>query len=305
MIVDEVQELIGHTPMFQFDATRFGGQKGSTIYAKLEYLNPGGSVKDRLGQHLLTNALQRGEINTATTIIEPTAGNTGIGIALAGVKEGIKTLFVVPEKFSLEKQQLMKALGAEIVHTPTAKGISGAINKAKQLATEIPNSYLPLQFENAENPKAYYNTLGPEIFNELSGQITSFVAGIGSGGTFAGVTAYLREQKPTIRAIGVEPEGSILNGGAAHGHEIEGIGVEFIPTFFENISIDNIYTIRDEEGFYFARLLAQNFGLLVGSSSGAAFAAAIKESQFLPENSTIVTIFPDSGERYLSKNIYG
>ena len=305
MIVEEVQELIGHTPMFKFDAARFGGQKGSKIYAKLEYLNPGGSVKDRLGQHLLTHALQEGKITSATTIIEPTAGNTGIGIALAGVKEGIKTLFVVPEKFSLEKQQLMKALGAEIVHTPTAKGIRGAIDKATQLAKEIPNSYLPLQFENEENPKAYYNTLGPEIFNELSGQLTSFVAGVGSGGTFAGVAAYLRDQNPQIRAIGVEPEGSILNGGTAHGHEIEGIGVEFIPTFFENVTIDKIYTIRDEEGFYFTRLLAEKFGLLVGSSSGAAFAAAIKESKTLPENSTIVTIFPDSGERYLSKNIYG
>lgn len=304
MIVSSINDVIGNTPMMTFTQNEYPMPEGSIIYAKLEYLNPGGSVKDRLGICLLEIALEKKIIDQSSTIIEPTAGNTGIGLALAASRYGIKTLFVIPEKFSIEKQQLMKALGAEIIHTPTNDGIVGAIQKAKELHTAIPNSYLPSQFENFDNPLTYYETLGPEIFQDLGPTITSFVAGIGSGGTFAGVAQYLLEHQENIRIVGVEPEGSILNGGPAHGHEIEGIGVEFIPPFFKDLPIHQIFTISDEEGFFYTRQLAKNNGLLVGSSSGAAFAAALKEVQQLPPGSTVVTIFPDASDRYLSKNIY-
>ena len=304
MIVKNVKELIGHTPLFEFDAAALGGKKGSKIYAKLEYLNPGGSIKDRLGKYLIDEAFRERTINHETTVIEPTAGNTGIGLAIAGIEHGLKMIFVIPEKFSFEKQQLIEALGATIVHTPTEAGIQGAIEKAKELAKGQPNSFMPLQFHNQNNPAAYQATLGPEIYQELHGKIDSFVAGAGSGGTFAGVATYLKKQKSSTRLAVVEPEGSILNGGPAHGHEIEGIGVEFIPQFFDDLLIDNIYTISDAEGFAFTRYLARNYGLLVGSSSGAVMAAAVKESLELPTGSSIATVFPDGGDRYLSKKIY-
>lgn len=305
MIIHHIQEAIGKTPLLAFTHTEFPEiPEGTTIYAKLEYLNPGGSIKDRFGQYLITQALAEGRIDEATTIIEPTAGNTGIGIALAAIGRGLRTVFVVPEKFSEEKQALMKALGAEIIHTPTSEGITGAIAKAQQLKQATPNSYLPLQFSNPANPEAYYQTLAPEISADLGDTITSFVAGIGSGGTFSGVGRYLQEKDPEVRLIGVEPEGSILNGGASHGHEIEGIGVEFIPDFLAGLKIAGYRTISDEEGFRLTRTLAREHGLLVGSSSGAAMAAALKEAAALPAGSSIVTIFPDAGDRYLSKNIY-
>ncbi|MDF2557475.1 MAG: cysK [Bacillales bacterium] len=304
MIISSIREVIGNTPMLKITQKEYSMPEGSSIYAKLDYLNPGGSIKDRLGLSLIEKALEKRSINQSSTIIEPTAGNTGIGLALAASRYGIKTLFVIPEKFSIEKQQLMKALGAEIIHTPTKDGIVGAIKKAKELHATIPNSYLPSQFDNFDNPLTYYETLGPEIFKDLGPTITSFVAGIGSGGTFAGVSQYLLEKQENIRIIGVEPEGSILNGGPSHGHDIEGIGVEFIPPFLKDIPIDQFFTISDEEGFFYTRQLALNNGLLVGSSSGAAFAAALKEVQQLPPGSTVVTIFPDASDRYLSKNIY-
>lgn len=304
MIISSITEAIGHTPVYKFTVQDFPMPKDSVIYAKLEYLNPGGSIKDRLGLYLLTSGLESGKIDQETTIIEPTAGNTGIGLGLAALKFNLKTIFVVPEKFSIEKQKIMQALGAKIVHTPTEEGIVGAIEKSKQLASEIPNSYVPLQFENPDNPATYYQTLGPELFQELEGSINSFVAGIGSGGTFAGTAKFLKDRLPELRLIGVEPEGSILNGGPSHGHEIEGIGVEFVPPFLSELTIDQFETISDAEGFAYTRQLAKEHGLLVGSSSGAAFAAALKEAQRLPNGQSILTIFPDTSDRYLSKNIY-
>lgn len=304
MIVQSILDTIGATPLFEFTSEQYPMPEGTKIYAKLEYLNPGGSVKDRLGVHLLKEAMKTGKINQATTIIEPTAGNTGIGLALAASQLDLKTIFVVPEKFSQEKQQLMQALGAKIVPSPTEQGIVGAITSAQDLAKEIPNSYVPLQFENPDNPAAYYEGLGPEIVQDLGGKITSFVAGLGSGGTFAGVGRYLKEQNSKTQLWGVEPEGSILNGGPAHGHEIEGIGVEFVPPFLKQIPVDGFYTISDEDGFFWVKQLAKKSALLVGSSSGAAFAAALREARRLPAGSTIVTIFPDGSDRYLSKNIY-
>lgn len=305
MIIDSIQAAIGHTPLLRFTHQQFEEiPENSAIYAKLEYLNPGGSIKDRLGAYLIEEGLALGKIKESTTIIEPTAGNTGIGVALASLGAGLSTIFVVPEKFSLEKQALMRALGAEIVHTPTDEGISGAIKEARRLHEEIADSYLPLQFENPANPEAYYRTLAPELVEDLEADITSFVAGIGSGGTFSGVARYLLERNPAIRLIGVEPEGSILNGGASHGHEIEGIGVEFIPEFLEGLPISGFATISDAEGFAMTRRLAKEHGVLIGSSSGAAMVAALSEVAKLPEGSHVVTIFPDAGDRYLSKEIY-
>lgn len=304
MIITTITDAIGSTPIFKFTEKDYPMPKDSVIYAKLENLNPGGSIKDRLGKYLITTGVKTGKITKNTTIIEPTAGNTGIGLAIAALSYQLKTIFVVPEKFSLEKQQVMKALGATIIHTPSELGILGAIEKSKELAQAIPDSYLPLQFENPDNPAAYYHTLGPEILQELGDQLTSFVAGIGSGGTFAGTASYLKEQIPAIQLIGVEPEGSILNGGEPHAHAIEGIGVEFTPPFLATLPITRFETISDKEGFDYTRQLAEKNGLLVGSSSGAAFAAALHEVQRLPENSTVLTIFPDTADRYLSKGIY-
>lgn len=305
MIIDSIQSAIGHTPLLRFTHQQFEEiPENSAIYAKLEYLNPGGSIKDRLGVYLIEEGLNQGKIKEGTTIIEPTAGNTGIGVALAALEAKLPTIFVVPEKFSLEKQALMRALGATIVHTPTAEGISGAIKEAKRLHEEISDSYLPLQFENSANPAAYYYSLGPELVEDLGEEITSFVAGIGSGGTFSGVARYLLERNSAVRLIGVEPEGSILNGGASHGHEIEGIGVEFIPEFLEGLPITDFATISDAAGFAMTRRLAKEQGTLIGSSAGAAMVAALSEVAKLPVGSQVVTIFPDAGDRYLSKEIY-
>lgn len=303
MTVKKVRDLIGNTPLVEIEGIPI--PNGNRILAKLEMLNPGGSVKDRLGIKLLQDAFDKGWIDKDSTIIEPTAGNTGIGLALAAQAFGLRTIFTVPEKFSIEKQVLMQALGGEIRHTPTERGITGAIEKARELQQEIPNSYMPLQFENPANPRTYYETLGPEIKADLKGEeLTSFVAGAGSGGTFTGTSTFLKEWDSRIRTAIVEPEGSIIAGGPAYGHETEGIGMEFIPDFVKTEQFDAVYTISDEEAFYYVRELAGKSGLLVGSSSGAAFAASMKEAEKLPSGSTIVTIFPDSSERYLSKNIY-
>lgn len=303
LIIHSVNELIGNTPLMQIHG--YDLPKGSRILAKLEQFNPGGSIKDRLGTFLIKEGIKTGEINENTVIIEPTAGNTGIALALASQEYGLETMFVVPEKFSQEKQVLMQVLGAEIVHTPTKDGITGAIEKARELHKEIENSYLPLQFENHLNPEVYYETLGPELISDLNGQLPdSFVAGAGSGGTFSGVSRYLKENSPDIRTAIVEPEGSVLNGGKPGSHDTEGIGVESIPPFLDKETLDAIYTISDQEAFHYTKELARKNGLFVGSSSGAAFAAALKEAKKLPEGSTVVTIFPDGSERYLSKNIY-
>ncbi|AKP67860.1 PLP-dependent cysteine synthase family protein [Companilactobacillus ginsenosidimutans] len=303
MLVENIYQTIGNTPLLKLDIEAPNNAK---IYAKLEMFNPGGSVKDRLGVNLIENGLKSGKIKNGTTIIEPTAGNTGIGVALAAQQYHLPVKLVVPEKFSQEKQILMKALGAEIIHTPSEDGIVGAIAKAKELAAETDNSYVPLQFENPANPEAYYKTLGPEIIKDLPNQkIDAFVAGSGSGGTFVGVTQALQDKYPDMKAITVEPEGSILNGGKEHSHRTEGIGVEFVPPFFKSITVDSVKTISDDDAFSYVRWLADNEGVFAGSSSGAALAAALQVAENLPENSTIVTIFPDSSERYLSKNIYG
>ena len=277
----------------------------SHIYAKLEMFNPGGSIKDRLGQYMIQDAIDHGKVTEGkTTIIEPTAGNTGIGVALAAQQHRLPTILVVPEKFSFEKQQLMKALGATLINTPSDQGIKGAIQKARELAAKTPNSFVPMQFENPANPATYYHTLAPELVADVPAQINAFVAGAGSGGTFAGIARYLKEQNSATRTVVVEPEGSILNGGPAHLHKTEGIGVEFIPPFFKDVQIDETLTISDNDAFDQVKQMAKTQGLFIGSSSGAALAASLKVANELPENSSIVTVFPDSSERYMSENIY-
>lgn len=261
-------------------------------------------MKDRLGMELIKEAMESGKISTGGTIIEPTAGNTGIGLALAAVHLGIKVIVCVPEKFSIEKQELMKALGAEIIHTPTSKGMKGAIEKAHQLVQEIPNSYCPQQFQNPANPNTYYKGLGPEIWEQMDGQVGTFVAGAGTGGTFMGTARFLKEQNPTIKTVIVEPEGSILNGGKSGPHKTEGIGMEFLPEYMDPAYFNAIHTISDVDAFMQVKELARKEGLLVGSSSGAAFHGALKEAASAKQGTNIVVIFPDSSERYLSKKIY-
>lgn len=300
--VKHVSELIGHTPLLEI--TTYSLPEGVRLFAKLEYFNPGGSVKDRLGQYLLKRAIDEGKLREDGTIIEPTAGNTGVGLALAAIQFGVKAIFVTPEKFSLEKQTLMKALGATVVNTPTELGMQGAIEKAQQLLAETPNSFYPGQFQNFANPDTYYESLGPEIYEALEGKIDIFVAGAGSGGTFMGTSRFLKEKLPHLKTVIVEPVGSILNGGEAGGHRTEGIGLEFIPPFLDQQYFDEIYTISDEAAFSRLAEVARKEGLLVGSSSGAALEACLCEAKKAKPGTNIVTIFPDSSERYISSGIY-
>jgi cystathionine beta-synthase (O-acetyl-L-serine) len=301
-VVQSIHELIGDTPMLEI--TQFPLPKGVRIFAKLELYNPGGSVKDRLGRELLQVALRNGDLMTGGTLIEPTAGNTGIGLALAAINSGIKVIFCVPQKFSIEKQEIMKALGAEVVNTPTNLGMAGAIKKAKELLNEIPGSFSPQQFSNRSNPDTYYKTLAPEIWNQLDGKVNIFVAGAGTGGTFMGTAKYLKEKNPSIKTVIVEPNGSILNGGKSGPHKTEGIGMEFLPSYMDRSYFDAIHTISDDEAFLRVKELAVKEGLLVGSSSGSAFCASLKEAEHAQPGTNIVVIFPDSSERYLSQNIY-
>jgi O-acetylserine dependent cystathionine beta-synthase len=301
-VYKNVHDLIGHTPIVEI--TQFSLREGVRLFAKLEFMNPGGSVKDRLGLELLRDAFASGELLPGGTLIEPTAGNTGIGLALAALNKGVKVLLCVPEKFSIEKQELMKALGAKIIHTPTEMGIKGAIHKAEELLKEIPGSFCPQQFANQANPDTYYKTLGPEIWEQMDGQIDIFVAGAGSGGTFMGTSRFLKDQKQDIKTVIVEPEGSILNGGESGPHKTEGIGMEFLPNFMDPSYFDAIHTISDEDAFNLVKELAAKEGLLVGSSSGAAFKAAIMEAEKAKKGTNIVVIFPDGSERYLSKKIF-
>lgn len=301
-VYKNIHELIGNTPILEL--TQFNLPPGVRLFAKLEYLNPGGSVKDRLGQELLKDALESGKLKEGGTVIEPTAGNTGIGLALAALNKGINVIVCMPEKFSIEKQHLMKALGAEIVHTPTSEGMKGAIAKAKELLDEIPNSYCPQQFGNPANPETYYKTLGPEIWEQLDGNIDVFVAGAGTGGTFMGTARFLKDKNPAIKTVIVEPEGSILNGGESGPHKTEGIGMEFLPDYMDSSYFNAIHTVSDTDAFDLVKELAAKEGLLIGSSSGAAFHAALEEAQNVKAGTNIVVIFPDGSERYLSKKIY-
>lgn len=301
-IKQKLNQLVGHTPMYEITCYELPEQV--RLFAKLEFLSIGGSIKDRLGFYLVEQAIEEGKLQPGSTIIEPTAGNTGIGLALAAIQYELQAIFVTPEKFSVEKQTLMRALGAKVVNTPTELGMEHAIKKAKELAEEIPDAFLPNQFHNEHNPNTYYNSLGPELLDDLDGKVDVFIAGAGSGGTFTGTARYLKENKQQVKTVIVEPEGSILNGGKPGPHKTEGIGMEFIPRFVDTDLFDEIYTISDEQAFTRTAEIAKAGGLLVGSSSGAALEAALQEAKNAPPGTNIVTIFPDSSERYLSTGIY-
>jgi len=301
-VYGSVHELIGNTPVVELKNIEI--PNNCRIFAKLEFMNPGGSVKDRLGLSLLRDAEESGQLQPGGTIIEPTAGNTGIGLALAAIGKGYTVKFVVPQKFSMEKQTLMRALGAEIVNTPTELGMKGAIAKAEELVKEISDAFSPSQFSNPANPETYVQTLGPELWRDLDGQIDVFVAGAGSGGTFMGTAKYLKSQNADIKTVIVEPEGSILNGGEPGSHYTEGIGMEFLPAYMDKAYFNSIHTVTDQLAFAKMRQLSKEEGLLVGSSSGAALVACLEEAKISKPGSHIVTVFADSSERYLSQNVY-
>lgn len=300
--VDDIRQLIGNTPLLRI--AHFPLPDGVNIYAKLEYLNPGGSVKDRTCLTMLAEAERQGRLRPGTTIIEPTAGNTGIGLALAAINKGYRVIYTVPEKFSAEKQALMRALGAEIVHTKTADGMEGAIRAARELSRQIPGSVVLNQFSNPANPLAHYQTTGPEIYAQLEGKVDVFVAGVGTGGTFTGAARYLKEKNPGLWAVAVEPEGSVLRGGTPGSHRTEGIGVEFIPETLDMSLVDEVATIPDDDAFEMVKELSAREGTLVGSSSAAAFCAALQVARRSRPDTNIAVIFPDGSERYLSKKIY-
>ena len=296
-----VHELIGNTPIMKL--THLGVKEGVNIYAKLELYNPAGSVKDRVGQYMIKDAEKRGILKPGGTIVDATAGNTGIGIAIAALNKGYRIIFAVPEKFSAEKLKVMEALGAEIVHTPREDGMLGADRKADEIIKSIPGAISLKQFQNPANPLAHYETTGPEIYRQMDGQIDYFVAGAGSGGTFSGITKYLKEQNPDIKGVLADPVGSIIGGGEHADYDIEGIGNDFIADTMDITLVDKVIKITDKEAFEASRRLAKHEGILAGSSSGAALTAALKLAEEISEGN-IVTVFPDRGDRYFSKGLF-
>lgn len=298
---NDIRDLIGNTPILKLN--NISTKKGVNIYAKIEGTSPGGSCKDRVGIYMVEKAEKEGKLKPGSTIIEATAGNTGIGIALAAINKGYKIIFIVPDKFSIEKQKIMKALGAEIINTTKEEGMEGAINLANSLLSEIPNSLSLNQFKNEANPLAHYETTGRELYDGLDGQIDYFVAGAGSGGTISGVLKFLKENISEVKGILADPVGSIIGGGQCGTYKIEGIGNNFIPETMDMSLVDEVIKVNDEEAFDAVKLLAKKEGLIVGSSSGAAFAAALKLAEKI-DKGNIVTIFPDRGDRYFGTDLF-
>ena len=286
---NDIRDLIGNTPILKLN--NISTKEGVNIYAKIEGTSPGGSCKDRVGIYMVEKAEKEGKLKSGSTIIEATAGNTGIGIALAAINKGYKIIFIVPNKFSIEKQKIMKALGAEIINTPKEEGMEGAINLANSLLSEIPNSLSLNQFKNEANPLAHYETTGRELYDGLDGQIDYFVAGAGSGGTISGVLKFLKENISEVKGILADPVGSIIGGGQCGTYKIEGIGNNFIPETMDMSLVDDVIKVNDEEAFDAVKLLAKKEGLIVGSSSGAAFAAVLKLAEKIEEIGILVQIF--------------
>jgi len=284
--------------------TSIAGPSDADVFVKLESLNPGGSVKDRLGVGMIARAERDGLLKRGGTIIEPTAGNTGIGLALAGVRMGYRVILCVPEHFSIEKREVMKALGGEVVLTPKDDGIRGAIAKAEALAREIPNAYVPQQFRNVYNSETHYETTAPEIWDQMDGKVDAFVAGAGTGGTFTGIARYLRERNADVYLAVVQPQGSVFTGGAPGPHEVEGIGSSFIPPVLDLDIANEVITVPDEPAFLMVSRLAAEEGVLGGSSSGANVIAAMQVARKLGPGKRVVTIIPDAAERYMSKGIF-
>lgn len=297
-----VREMIGHTPILKLG--NLDSDYKADIYTKLELMNPAGSVKDRVGVYMLEDARKKGLLQDGGTIVLATAGNTGIGLALAALNQGYEVIFTVPEKFSIEKQQIMAALGAQIVHTPRSEGMLGAQRRAEEIMAEIPGAISINQFTNQANPLAHFETTGPEIYKQMDGKIDYFVAGAGSGGTFTGVMKYLRSQNPNVVGVLADPVGSIIGGGEHGDYDIEGIGNDFIADTMDITYVDKVIKVTDEESFDAVRRLARREGIIAGTSSGAALVAAEKLAREV-DGGNIVTLFADRGDRYLSKGIFG
>jgi cysteine synthase len=301
-VAENITELVGETPMLHLRRVVPAG--AADIYVKLEYLNPGGSVKDRAAIGMIAEAERKGHLKPGATIIEATAGNTGIGLALIGVNKGYKVIFCVPERFSEEKVKIMRALGAEVYRTPNEAGMQGAIKRAREIAAGIPDSFIALQFENQSNPQFHYETTAREIVDQMEGRLDAIVIGVGTGGTFSGVARYIKEQNPRALAIAVETQGSVLGGGPAGEHKVEGIGASFIPKTFAGDLCDEIVMVNDPEAFDMVKQLAAKEGVMAGSSGGANVYAAIQVAKKLGAGKRVVTVIPDSAERYLSKAIF-
>ncbi len=296
---ESVLDLIGQTPVLHLRSLDEEGR--AQIFAKLEFQNPGGSVKDRPALAMIQAAEASGRLRPGATLIEPTAGNTGIGLALVGVSRGYRVIMVVPAGFSREKMLVMEALGAEIVLTPNEERMAGAIARARELATEVPGAFIPQQFENRANPDCHHAGTGAELWRQMDGRIDAVVIGAGTGGTFTGVARYVKERAPEARAVLVEPEGSIFGGGAAGPHRVEGIGNSFWPEVLDRELVDEVLTISDRESFEMVRHLARREGLLVGGSAGANVEAARQVAARLPAGARVATVIPDGMERYLSR----
>ena len=301
VVAESALELIGNTPIVRL--ARFCPSDAAELWAKCEFMTPGGSVKDRLGLGMILAAEKQGKLKPGGTIIEPTAGNTGIGLALVGAARGYRVILCVPEKYSVEKQKVMAALGGTVVLTSNDEGMKGAVDRAHQLAAEIPGAYVPQQFANPSNPKAHYDTTGPEIWEQMGGRVDAIAIGCGSTGTFVGVARFLSEKLPNLLRVAVEPQGSILGGGPCGPHKVEGIGLSFVPQVLDRSLIDEVITIDDAEAFACVKELARTEGLLVGGSSGANIAAARRIAKRLGPGKRVVTLLPDSAERYLSQGI--
>ena len=297
----DIRSMIGHTPILRL--RNLETKEGVRLYAKLELMNPAGSVKDRVGMYMIDDAKKRGLLKEGSTIVDATAGNTGIGIAVAALNQGYRVIFTVPEKFSQEKQKVLRALGAEIVNTPREEGMLGAEREAERIIATIPGAISLKQFDNPANPQAHYETTGPEIYRQLDGDVDYFVAGAGSGGTFSGITRYLKEQKPSVKGVLADPVGSIIGGGEHVDYDIEGIGNDFIAKTMDMSMVDEVIKVTDAEAFATVKKLARKEGILAGSSSGAALAAALRLAESIDRGS-IVTVFPDRGDRYISKGLF-
>ncbi|MGA3045037.1 MAG: cysteine synthase family protein [Terracidiphilus sp.] len=301
-VVSDITQLVGHTPILQL--ARLAPEPAAAVFAKLEFLNPGGSIKDRAALGMILDAEARGLLHKGSTIIEATAGNTGVGLALIGVNRGYTVKLFVPEGFAEEKCILMRGFGAEVTRTPEAEGMAGAIKRARAAGAEIPGSFTALQFQNQANPQFHHDTTAVEIWEQMEGRIDGFVAGVGTGGTFSGVARFLKERNPAVMNVAVETEGSILQGGAPGKHKVEGIGVHFVPETFHRDVCDRVAMVADVDAFTMVKRLAAEEGLVGGSSSGAAVFAAVELAQELGAGKRIAVIIPDSAERYLSKKIF-